>query len=242
MGRRLLVLACDGRDIPVGTANGASLLRRPALPPLLDGRNQLAFAHSRGAGDAHRLGDALKFGQQHRRQSPGWGDCTRGIRADLVAACGRVNGIRHGAYRAGSVVGSPGGFRSADRWAIRPGRTRSRQVSRIPVLGREQVQGFAHKGSFPGCGSRLYVPLARCRVAICHRRLLAGRPGRGSEPHGSTLTRSLGRAGQTGNSHDGQMNVEIARRRALGTRPEGVRTSTSPRGGASGATTSLTPS
>jgi len=118
MGRQRLVLGCDGADLPVGTATGAGLLRRPALPPLLDGRNQLALAHSSGAGDAHRLGESLKLGQQHRRQSPGWGGNARGISAGLVAACGRVNGIRHGAYRAGSVVGSPRGFRHAERLAV----------------------------------------------------------------------------------------------------------------------------
>ena len=118
MSRKLPVPGCDCPDIPVGAVNGASLLRRPALPPLLDGRNQLALAHSRGAGDAHRLGNALKLGQQHRRQSPCWGGNASGISASLVAASGRVNGIRHGAYRARSVVGSPGGFRNADRLAV----------------------------------------------------------------------------------------------------------------------------
>jgi hypothetical protein len=49
MSRKLLVLGCDCPDVPVGAVNGASLLRRPALPPLLDGRNQLALAHPRDA-------------------------------------------------------------------------------------------------------------------------------------------------------------------------------------------------
>ena len=217
-------------------------MRRPALPPLLDGRDQLALAHPRGSGDANRLGDSLKFGQQHRRQSPGLAArAARGIRAGPVVACGRVYGIRPGAYRANRVVGSPHRMRHADRLTVRP-----RQASRIPILSREQVQGFAHKGSFPGCGSRPRLrPAAHCRVAICHRcplaARLAGRPGRGSVPQGSALTRSLARAGQTGRSRDGQMNFEIARHRGLGRQSEEVRTSTCPQGGASGAATSLTP-
>jgi hypothetical protein len=38
---------------------------RPALP-LLDGRDELSLAHPRRAGDAERLGNPLKVGQQHR--------------------------------------------------------------------------------------------------------------------------------------------------------------------------------
>ena len=68
----------------------------PALP-LLDCRDELALAHPRGPGQAERLGEPLKLGQQHPGKTL----------ASLLARAGRgcrtttVVRVRPGAYRAG---------------------------------------------------------------------------------------------------------------------------------------------
>jgi len=137
-------------------ARRTSLLRVAALPSLLDGRDELALAHPRGPGNALGLGDPLKLGQQHPGKSARLAASGTGsARTGPVGRTGRVIGIRQGAYRAVWLVGSPARRRHAGGLT-----TRFRQLS------REQVQGFAHKGSFPGCGSRPRGRScdARCRV------------------------------------------------------------------------------
>jgi hypothetical protein len=64
-GRWLLIPGCGGS--PAVLTKGPGLVRPLALLPFLDGRDELALAHPRGSGDADRLGDSLKLGQQHRR-------------------------------------------------------------------------------------------------------------------------------------------------------------------------------
>ena len=246
-GRRLLVLGRHRPETPAATATGASLLRRPALPPLLDGRDQLALAHPRGAGDAHRLGDSLKLGQQHRRQSPGpAGSAAEGfaLASSLPVAVSTASGQERTAPARSWEV--PADSATPTGWLYDPDEAGPDRSAESPFSAENRSKVSLTRGPSQGAGHGCTCGRWPAVVLLtCHRRLLApqlaGHPGRGCVPQGSTLTRSLARAGQTGSSRDGQMNVEIARRRALGRQPERVRTSTCPHGGASGAASSLTP-
>src|SRR5215469_5813819 len=71
--------------------------------------------------------------------------------------------------------------------------------------------------------------------------LLAGHLSRDSAPPRTLPPTLVGSAGQARCSRDRQVNVESAHIRAHGNRSDGVRTSTFPQGGASGAAPSLTP-
>src|SRR5580698_4488808 len=108
-----MVRGCIRPESSAALAGSAGL---PALPPLLNRRDELPLAHLRGPGNSLGLSDPLKLGQQHRRESgalaasAATGTCTGP--ADRSA---RVASIRPGAYRAVRLVGSPGRRRHAGR-------------------------------------------------------------------------------------------------------------------------------
>src|SRR5580692_10857452 len=108
-----MVRGCIRPEASAALAGSAGL---PALPPLLNRRDELALAHLRGTGDALRLGDPLQFGQQHRRE-PGAlaASALAGTCPSPAGLSGRVASIRPGAYRAVWLVGSPGRRRHAGR-------------------------------------------------------------------------------------------------------------------------------
>jgi len=106
--------------------------------PLLDRCDELALAHPRGPGQAERLGEPLKLGQQHPGKTL----------ASLLAPAGRgcrtvtVVRVRPGAYRAGLRWGSPRRRRHAGTIASGAGQTR--RILRLASRAGEQIDGFAH--------------------------------------------------------------------------------------------------
>jgi hypothetical protein len=105
----------------------------------------------------------------------------------------------------------------------------------VPAATRRHP-GLSDRPGRVSCFLTTGLPPAGCLPVSLPPPPLAGHFRRGSLPPVLPAW-----AGQTGDSRDGQLNFEVARRRALENRSDGVRTSTSPQCGASSAATSLTP-
>ncbi len=133
--------------------------------------------------------------------------------AGLAGACGRVTASGQERTAPAGRGKSPPDRRHAGSLTSRLARLGGK-VGRCPGLGGEQVHGFAHKGSFPGCGSRpqvrspmpavvLLPAIAACwRQNVCRHQHCQALPVAAGGPQESSLTRPSARTGQTRNPRD----------------------------------------